>query len=53
MSADKYTVAGVYDFIPNDSRKWWQFWKPKWVIGELTVFTRNPIFEKLNHDANR
>lgn len=35
---DKFTIAGVRTAVPNEGRKWWQFWKPRWRIGPLQTF---------------
>lgn len=32
---DIFTVGGVHTAVPNTERRWWQFWKPRWVIGPL------------------
>lgn len=32
---DEFTIAGVRTAVPNTDRKWWQFWKPKFVLGPL------------------
>ncbi len=32
--AEQFTIAGVYAEIPNPSRKWWQFWKPRLVVSD-------------------
>lgn len=35
---DTFTIAGIYELIPNSSRRWWQFWKPRFVKGPPKVF---------------
>lgn len=32
---DEFTIGGVHTAVPNAGRKWWQFWKPRWVVGPL------------------
>lgn len=38
---DKFTIAHVHPWMRNPARKWWQFWKPKWVVdtSRLAEFT--------------
>lgn len=34
------TIAGIYEQVPNPARRWWQFWRPRFVAGpELRKFT--------------
>lgn len=35
---DEFTIHGVHTAVPNVSRRWWQFWKPRWVIGPLQKY---------------
>lgn len=32
---DEFTIAGVRTAVPNTARRWWQFWKPKYILGPL------------------
>lgn len=33
---DEFTIQGCLATVRNPSRKWWQFWKPRWIMsGEL------------------
>lgn len=36
---DTFTIAGVHEKLPNPDRRWWQFWIPKFVPGDLLTFT--------------
>jgi hypothetical protein len=36
----KMTFEGIYRMVPNPSRRWWQFWRPRFVAtDELQTFT--------------
>ena len=32
---DEFTIGGVHTAVRNTDRKWWQLWKPRWVMGPL------------------
>ena len=31
---DTFVIAGAYERIANPDRRWWQFWKPRFVAGK-------------------
>lgn len=36
---DKLTIAGIHGMERNPDRRWWQLWKPRWlVMSELQCF---------------
>ena len=35
---DEFTIANVHTAVPNLARKWWQFWKPKYILGPLQKY---------------
>lgn len=38
-TGDTFTIAGVNRMVPNPSRKWWQFWKPRMIdSGQIQMF---------------
>lgn len=41
---DRFTVAGVFQQVPNPDRAWWHFWKPRLVAGQREIFTIEQVF---------
>lgn len=41
---DHFTIAGCFAMMLNPNRRWWQFWKPRYVADEerLARFTVQP-----------
>lgn len=39
-AGDHFTIAGIYVAVRNPDRKWWQFWKPRFVAdpAQLRMF---------------
>lgn len=35
---DEFTIGGVHTAVPNLARRWWQFWKPKYILGPLQKY---------------
>ncbi len=44
---DKFTIAGVYEMIPNPNRRWWQWWRPRKVASDrLAEFRATSLLGK-------
>jgi len=44
---DNFTIAGIHRKVRNGKRRWWQFWKPRYIDGPLKVFQVVKIFPPL------
>lgn len=45
---DEFTIGGVHTAVPNLARRWWQFWKPKYILGPLQKYR---VIDKVTSDG--
>jgi hypothetical protein len=45
---DTFTIEGIHRKVKNGKRKWWQFWKPRYIQGPLRVFKLHSVSPPLS-----